>query len=57
MRVIQVANQRRVLKTKEEKEKELQQCKSDLQRAFVSDYKVIDVKNPNYIVEMTAKEL
>lgn len=48
--------QKRVLKTKEEKLKELSKCKNEMSKMLVSDYKLVPSENPVYIVEMTNEE-
>ena len=57
MKIIEIVKEKRVLKTKEELEKDLSQCSNDMQRVFVSREKYIKRKEPVYIVELTTKEL
>lgn len=56
MQIVHIETQKRVLKTEEEKAKELSECKNEMSRMLVSDYKLVPSENPMYIVEMTNEE-
>lgn len=57
MKIVQIETEKRVKKTKEELQKELEACKDDVSRLIVSEYKRVPSKEPTYIVEMSAKEI
>ena len=56
MQIIHIETQKRVLKTKKEKAKELRECKNEMSKMLVGDYKLVPNENPMYIVEMTNSE-
>lgn len=56
MKILQVSNKKQVKKSKKEKLKELEDCKNGLSKILVSDFKLVESKEPIYIVEMSAKE-
>ena len=56
MKILQVNNKKQVKKSKKEKLKELNDCKDELSKILVSDFKLVESKEPIYIVEMSAKE-
>ena len=55
MKILQVNNKKQVKKSKKEKLKELNDCKDELSKILVSDFKLVESKEPIYIVEMSAK--
>jgi len=57
MQVINVITEKRVKKTKKELEEDLANCKTEMAKLLVSEYKVIPTNKPTYIVEMTMEEL
>ena len=56
MKIIDIETKKRVLKTEEEKMKELNECKNEISKILVSDYKLVPSEKPIYIVEMTSEE-
>lgn len=56
MKILQINNKKQVKKSKKEKLKELNDCKDELSKILVSDFKLVESKEPIYIVEMSAKE-
>ena len=56
MKILHVNNKKQVKKSKKEKLKELNDCKDELSKILVSDFKLVESKEPIYIVEMSAKE-
>lgn len=57
MKIIHIENQKRVKKTKKELRKELDDCKNEMSKMLISEYKSVPSKEPTYIVEMSAKEI
>lgn len=57
MKIIHIETQKRVKKTKEEYQRELDACNNDISKILVSEYKFVPSKEPIYIVEMSAKEI
>jgi len=57
MQVINVITAKRVKKTKKELEKDLANCKNEMAKLLVSEYKYIPTNKPTYIVEMSTEEL
>lgn len=57
MKIIHIETQKRVKKTKKELRKELDDCKNEMGKLLISEYKSVPSKEPTYIVEMSAKEL
>ena len=56
MQIVHIETKKRVLKTKKEKLKELSECKNEMLKDLVSDYKLVPSEKPIYIVEMTSEE-
>lgn len=56
MKIIDISTKKRVKKTEREKAKELKECKNELSKILVSDYKLVPSESPIYIVEMTSEE-
>ena len=56
MKIIDVLTQKRVPKTKKEMAKELSECKNEIAKVLISDYKLVPSEKPTYIVEMTSEE-
>lgn len=57
MKIIDIETRKRVKKTKEEYQKELDACKNEMSKMLVSEYKSVPSKEPTYLVEMSAKEI
>lgn len=57
MKIIDIETRKRVKKTKQEYQKDLDACKNAFSRTLVSEYKSVPSKEPTYIVEMSAKEI
>lgn len=57
MKIIHIETQKRVKKTKKELRKELDDCKNEMSKMLISEYKSVPSKEPTYIVEMSAKEI
>ena len=57
MKIIHIETQKRVKKTKQEYQKDLDACKNAMSKMLVSAYKSVPSKEPTYIVEMSAKEI
>lgn len=56
MKILEIETKKSVLKTEREKAKELRECKTELSKILVSDYKLVPSETPVYIVEMTSEE-
>ena len=56
MKIIHIETQKRVKKTKKELRKELDDCKNEMSKILISEYKSVPSKELTYIVEMSAKE-
>lgn len=56
MKILQINNKKQVKKSKKEILKELKTCKDEMSKILVSDFKLVESKEPIYIVEMSAKE-
>lgn len=56
MKILQINNKKQVKKSKKEILKELKACKNETSKILVSDFKLVESKEPIYIVEMSAKE-
>lgn len=52
MKIIHIETQKRVKKTKKELEEEMKKS-----LIWVDEYKIVPMKEPTYIVEMSAKEI
>ena len=58
MKIIDIETQKRVKKTKKELEKDFAACGNNWRKElFVNEYKRVPLKEPIYIVEMSAKEI
>ena len=57
MKIIHIETQKRVKKTKKELRKELDDCKNEMSKMLISEYKSVPSEEPTYIVEMSAKEI
>ena len=57
MKIIHIETQKRVKKPKKELQKELDDCKNEMDKMLISEYKSVPSKEPTYIVEMSAKEI
>ena len=57
MKIIHIETQKRVKKTKKELRKELDDCKNEMSKILISEYKSVPIKEPTYIVAMSAKEI
>lgn len=57
MKIISIETRKRVKKTKKELRKELDDCKNEMSKMLISEYKSVPSKEPTYIVEMSAKEI
>lgn len=57
MKIVYIQTEKRVKKTKKELRKELNDCKNEMSKMLISEYKSVPSKEPTYIVEMSAKEI
>lgn len=57
MKIISIETRKRVKKTKQEYQKDLDNCKNAMGKMLVSEYKSVPSKEPTYLVEMSAKEI
>lgn len=56
MKILKISDKKQVKKSKKEILKELKACKDEMSKILVSDFKLVESKEPIYIVEMSAKE-
>lgn len=56
MKILQINHKKQVKKSKKEILEELKACKNEMSKMLVSDFKLVESKEPIYIVEMSAKE-